>query len=1189
MRDLDVPLRSNRRWRPLNRLAAPVTVLVVGLVMTASAAFFSYRSLHESDRRMFRNSTQEIESAIAFRMQAYISALIQIRGLFSIGREPTVMQLREYVDASDVLEVYPGLLGIGYSKRLRQSELPQHIAEMRRIPGYQDYEHHPVGNRSEHHAIVMLEPLNSRNRLAIGFDMFSEPVRRSAMERARDSGNPQMSSAVKLIQNVGSERAPGFLIYVPVYLQDTEPRTVEERRESLRGFVYSPFRARDLFNATLSGIENNLEGIGFRLFDGNGAHPSKLIYGKNDANIPDQPSLELIKTLSIAGHVWTLQWFALPNFGHGPENKAPTYLIMLGGIVSLLLAGVVWSITHSRHIAEQRSLKNRFSADVSTMLGSSLQPASTIQQVATYSSQYLADYCLILLVDEAGSQLVVAHHGKELIRQGWDRAKGKVPAVNDCAEPAAVEQPKLEPTEFWELVRRYVDGINLDAELVNTISEAVMGAHVVIPMGARGPFSGLVLLANEPSSEPFGEDDLDVARETVGRLTHSIANAMLYHKADRAMRDREAILQYTGDGIYGIDASGKMAFVNPAAARMVGWSAEEMLGKNPHDLFHHSHADGSVYARQNCLVDRALVEGRSFSADDEVFWRSDGTSFPVEYISNPILEQGQIVGTVVSFRDITFKKAAENALKDSEEKFRQLADNIPQLFWIFDTEIWRYSYLSPSCEAIYGYSPAHIESGLDFLLERIHPEDRSATSACIERQLKGETTHAEFRFERGDGREVWLSVHAFPIKTKEGKIYRIAGITEDVTERKHFEQELRRAKDLAERASQAKSDFLANMSHEIRTPLNSVMGFTELLLNQSTTNEDRSRYASAIMRNGRLLTQIIDDILDLSKVEAGKLSIEQIPSSLQTIVADVTALLSQQAHEKGIYLRAASEGDVPDRIVTDPTRLKQILFNIIGNAIKFTATGGVDVILRCSGADDGGSRMLDFVVRDTGCGIPSDRQSELFRPFMQADSSTTRKFGGTGLGLTLAKRLAEALGGTVRLESSVEGKGSTFVVSVAACDAAGRLEMEARVSTRQDSRLAISTRPLQKLNGISVLVVEDAPDNQMLIGQILRSHGARIALAENGQEAVRKAMSEDFDLVLMDLQMPVMDGFDATAELRQRGFRKPILAVSAAAMQDDRDRAIAAGCNDHVTKPVSANTVVEKIIEHARTNATAIN
>lgn len=385
----------------------------------------------------------------------------------------------------------------------------------------------------------------------------------------------------------------------------------------------------------------------------------------------------------------------------------------------------------------------------------------------------------------------------------------------------------------------------------------------------------------------------------------------------------------------------------------------------------------------------------------------------------------------------------------------------------------------------------------------------------------------------------------------------------------------KRISESAETASRAKSSFLANMSHEIRTPLNAIIGFGDLLLDSNTSDEDRVEFVSTIQRNGKLLTQIIDDILDISKVEAGKLTIENVRSSLPEIVADVMRLMRQLAYEKGIDVNIKVDHTTPFTITTDPTRLKQILLNIIGNAVKFTQKGHIDLSIGMTTNPPTSTQRhtLEFFVKDSGRGITAEQQQQLFQPFMQADASTTRKFGGTGLGLILSRRLAEAMGGGLELAESNLNVGSTFIIRVDAVDPEGLFH----IGTERQAIGNSFSFQRHLLQGLNVLVVEDVLDNQLLIRQVLRRSGATVDIAENGQEGINKALLHNYDVVLMDLQMPVKDGLQATEELRHGGYLKPIVAVSAAAMLEERERAIKVGCNEHITKPISVGTLLKTV------------
>lgn len=372
--------------------------------------------------------------------------------------------------------------------------------------------------------------------------------------------------------------------------------------------------------------------------------------------------------------------------------------------------------------------------------------------------------------------------------------------------------------------------------------------------------------------------------------------------------------------------------------------------------------------------------------------------------------------------------------------------------------------------------------------------------------------------------------------------------------------ELAETKAEVDKAEKAKNEFLANMSHEIRTPLGAVMGFSDLICQARLTHEEREEYALTIKRNGQQLTNLIEDILDIVKVESGKLTIEEREFNLDDLLLEVVNSLHFRSLLKNIPIKIKKDEHVPEVIKTDPTRLKQILSNLVQNAIKFTTEG--QVIIKVSYAE----QNLVFEVIDTGIGIASQNHSKLFQAFFQADGSVTRKFGGTGLGLALSKKLANALGGDIQLKSSYLGQGSVFQFSIK-CVQPQQLNLFSNKAT---------TSPLTKdsLKGLKILVADDSADNQSLLSQILTKEGAIVELAGDGEEAVHKALEEDFNVVLMDVQMPKLSGLEATKMLRKEGYPKPIVALSAYAMTEDRIRGLSAGCDLYLTKPVDKNKLL---------------
>jgi signal transduction histidine kinase/ActR/RegA family two-component response regulator len=375
----------------------------------------------------------------------------------------------------------------------------------------------------------------------------------------------------------------------------------------------------------------------------------------------------------------------------------------------------------------------------------------------------------------------------------------------------------------------------------------------------------------------------------------------------------------------------------------------------------------------------------------------------------------------------------------------------------------------------------------------------------------------------------------------------------------------------AENASKVKSLFLANMSHEMRTPLSAIMGFAELLRSPGLSDEERQQYIAIILRTSDNLTKIINDILDLSKVEAGYLEIEKTTFSFTTLLHEIHMLVLAKKADKPIDIQFRLNGRVPDLIHSDPLRLRQILLNILGNAVKFTERGSIEVTYEIVDS------KLKVTIKDTGMGVSPEQRKYLFQTFSQVDSSATRRYEGTGLGLVLSRQLARILGGDVELTDSAVGKGCTFVVSFA-------FEPGNSVHTTPQHP-PVTLRSLdsnQQLKGMTLLIIDDVEDNRLLIQRLLSRRGAQVDLAASGHDGIRMAQEKHYDIILMDIQMPLMDGYTATRTLRESGYRKPIIALTAHAMKEDRDRCLQAGCNDYLTKPIQVETIVSTLTKHTQ-------
>ncbi len=404
-------------------------------------------------------------------------------------------------------------------------------------------------------------------------------------------------------------------------------------------------------------------------------------------------------------------------------------------------------------------------------------------------------------------------------------------------------------------------------------------------------------------------------------------------------------------------------------------------------------------------------------------------------------------------------------------------------------------------------------------------------------------------------------------------------------------RELRAAKRRAEAATRTKSEFLANMSHELRTPMTAILGYTQLLLEEgdiSRAPERRIEQLRTILRNGEHLIRVLTDILDLSKIEAGKIELECIPPHPARIIAEVESVMGVSAAEKNLGFEVEYLGPIPEEIQTDPTRLRQILMNLVGNAIKFTERGGVRIVTQLT-QDDAGAPQLRIAVSDTGPGLPPEAHERIFGAFNQADASTTRKYGGTGLGLTISRQLAQLLGGDIQVDS-LDGHGCTFFLTIGIGPVEGLLVVgdptlreATEVSDEGDSTQDGIQRVRETCPGGRILVVEDGEDTRRLVTTVLERVGFQVEQAENGEVGLELALrardsGEPFDLILMDMQMPVMDGYQATRRLRSASYTGPIVALTAHAMKGDRERCVEAGCDAFSTKPLARRQLLDTIL-----------
>ena len=644
--------------------------------------------------------------------------------------------------------------------------------------------------------------------------------------------------------------------------------------------------------------------------------------------------------------------------------------------------------------------------------------------------------------------------------------------------------------------------------------------------------------------------------------------------SQREMEQRfHRVLELNPDAIY-IHISDRIVFVNEAAVSLFGAkSREELIGLQASSLIAPSEHERLAEVRRQIQKHKRLVDLFEFRMVGLDGSKVDGETFGLE-----IVWEGQ-AANLVTVRDVTARNRAEELLRQSEFRYRALFEVHSDSIFVQSND--RIIFANPAAARMFGFDgPEGMIGHSAFSL--YHPDTQVKVQEIREEIARlGDRAPIrppeEMRFIRRDGTRFY-GEGVGALLPWEGATA-VLVVIRDISERRKVDQELRAALDRAEAASRAKSDFLAMMSHEIRTPMNGILGMAGLLLDTSLDEQQRD-FTDIIRQSGEGLLAILNDILDFSKMEAGGLTLEALDFSLREVVTNAAQLLGAQAREKGLRLTTTIDAALPPRLIGDSGRLGQILINLVGNSIKFTSSGSVEVRALLEKTDNS-KLLVRFEVADSGIGIAPEHQAKLFERFTQVDSSTTRHYGGTGLGLAICKQLVSMMRGEIGVESQLT-QGSTFWFTAEFEMPAQSTQLKSPTSEASGYGLPMADQKLR------ILVAEDNQVNQKFIAELLRRVGHSVDIVANGAEAVSSAEAIPYDVILMDVHMPEMDGITATQSIRASDGQSrdvPIIAVTADALAGDRERCLAAGMNDYVSKPVDSSALFATIARQKRSQA----
>ena len=1266
----------------------PIIIFFILLNITYLIAKHENDNFHKIARDKFKVKTDEIKKRIQEHLYAEENLLRGGAGLFNSFGKVNRNQWKEYVTALQLDHNHPELQGLGYSIWLTPKEINPLIKKIKG-EGFKDFQIKPEGNRDSYDAIIYIEPFNWRNKRVFGYDLYSEKIRRTALDQAILKGGAEITNKITLLQETEIDKQNGIIMFFPIFLKNTPTDTFEHRKASISGFVHCPIRMNDFVRAILN---KNSEDIAFEISDNTSSLTDKTLFNKTIAEkiiLPPnfKANFNSIEKVDIFyGHEWTFSFHSLPAFERENNNSNYKLFFFTGALVSLLLSLIIFHILKSKEKVQEIAALNHDKLNNNEKF---LRLILDTTAEAIYGIDFNGNctFC-----NKACLEILGYNHENELLGKNmhqlihYAQKDGTPYLVQDCNIYLAIKNNQSchkEDEVFWKK-----NGTSIPVE------------YWSYPQLQEGKVIGAVITFLNISERQKMLQELINTNENYLKLHDILSNSNLRY---------QMLLRASTDCILVIDKNRKIRECNKSFLDLIEYTEEEIKNLSILDI--------AIYSSPQIFQDRFNNTKKSSISFETQYRSKSGKLIDFEIAASGFRLDGEDL-IYVSARDISSKKIIHKNMLESEARYRSFFEKNNAIMLMIDPSNGKIYDANLAAEKFYGWP---IEKLKLFNIKDINTLSLLELEAEMNQAKSENRNHFYFRHRRANGMISDVEVYNTPVEVNNQHM--LFSLVHDITARINAEKALIQAMIEARNATQAKSRFLANMSHEIRTPINGVIGMTQLLLSMELEATQR-RYIKTISSSSETLLRLINNILDFSKIEADKVVIETIDFNLDALIDSLFFTFMLPALEKNIEFIYSAAINVPTLVSGDPHRLRQILTNLIGNALKYSDKGDIVLqILRLSDSND--EVELKFSIIDNGIGISSEQQKNLFQKFMQVDTSTTRKYGGTGLGLAIAKQIVELMGGQIGLNSQL-GAGSEFwftiklkkqlnkshpfiipldfkgkrillvddhqtakiklkeqleawsiIVDEASSEAetiqklkfAWELKMpfdavmidrrikdgsflnlakiiKADFSLKDTSLILMSPaamfveinklvdncfianicKPISRIDlydnlcllfkiknittiqqetketqapvievfptGIRILVVEDNETNQQVILAILKSFGIIPDIANNGLIAIQILSEKIYDLIFMDVHMPEKDGLETTKEIRKTNSKVlkhnvPIIAMTANAIEGDKETCLKAGMDDYISKPISVDRVANAIKKWYKTPSTS--